>query len=141
MEIDWDKINDAPSYDKCVFDQVIEAKVVSVYDGDSIKAIFPLHGVLYKWTCRLTGIDTPELRTSCDVEKEMGYKVRDILREKILNKVVKLHCWELDKYGRLLVRVICDDGVCVNDWLIDNEYAFAYDGGTKRSWKEFLERE
>ena len=46
MEIDWDKINDAPSYDKCVFDQVVEAKVVSVYDGDSIKAIFPLHGVL-----------------------------------------------------------------------------------------------
>ena len=135
--MDWDNVTDAPRFDQCVYDQVVEAKVVAVYDGDSIKAIFPLNGVLYKWTCRLTGIDTPEIRTSCDLEKEMGYKVRDLLREKILDKVVHLHCWELDKYGRLLVRVMCDN-CCINDWLIENGYAFSYSGGTKQSWKEFL---
>jgi hypothetical protein len=26
----------------------------------------------------------------------------------------------------------------VNQWLIVNDYAFAYDGGKKRSWEEYL---
>jgi endonuclease YncB( thermonuclease family) len=64
--------------------------------------------------------------------------VRDLLREKILNKVVQVECDDLDKYGRLLT-VIYIDGENVNQWLIDNDYAFAYDGGTKRSWEEYLE--
>jgi endonuclease YncB( thermonuclease family) len=93
---------------------------------------------MYKWNCRLTGVDTPELRTSNQKEKEYGYVVRDLLREKILNKVVQVECDDLDKYGRLLT-VIYIDGENVNQWLIDNDYAFAYDGGTKRSWEEYLE--
>ena len=53
--------------------------------------------------------------------------------------MVQVKCDDLDKYGRLLT-VIYIDGVNVNQWLIDNEYAFAYDGGTKRSWEEHLEQ-
>jgi len=117
--------------------KVVEAKVVSVYDGDTIKALIPLNGVLYKWNCRLSGVDTPELRTKNANEKKYGYVVRDILRDKILKKVVNLQCGELDKYGRLLVTVFLDDQN-MNQWLIDNDYAFAYDGGTKRDWEEYL---
>lgn len=135
--MDWSNINDAPKFSKCVYQKEMEAKVVSVYDGDTIKAIFPLDGNLYKWNCRLSGVDTPEIRTTSALEKQYGYSVRNILREKILNKVVKLKCGDLDKYGRLLVEVIYDD--CnINNWLIENNYAFAYDGGTKQSWSEYL---
>ena len=67
------------------------AKIVDVYDGDSVKIVFPLFEndplKLYKWTCRLINIDTPEIRTKNLSEKEFGIKVRDILREKILNKM------------------------------------------------------
>jgi len=138
-QINWENINDAPRFSKCVENQTVEAKIISVYDGDTVKAIFPLNGVLYKWNCRLIGIDTPEIRTSYALEKKYGYEVRDKLREKILNSVVQLKCGDLDKYGRLLVEIVCDNGSCnVNQWLIDNNYAFAYDGGTKQSWSDYL---
>jgi len=100
-------------------------------------AIFPLNGVLYKWNCRLSGVDTPEIRTRNEREKKYGYIVRDKLREQILDQVVNVECGELDKYGRLLVTVYKGEQD-MNRWLIDNDYAFAYDGGTKRSWEDFL---
>lgn len=135
--MDWSNVNDAPDFSDCMNNQTVDAKVVSVYDGDTIKVIFPLHGVLYKWNCRLSGVDTPELRTRNENEKAYGYVVRDKLREKILNKVVRVSCGDLDKYGRLLVTVFMKDEN-VNQWLITSDYAFAYDGGTKRSWEEYL---
>ena len=138
--MDWSNVNDAPKFSDCVKGKSVEAKIVSVYDGDTVKAIFPLNGVLYKWNCRLTGVDTPELRTRHALEKKHGYMVRDELRKKILNKVVILECDDLDKYGRLLVKIVCEDGKCnVDEWLIDSGYAFYYDGGTKTSWKEYLD--
>tara|TARA_Y100000813_G_scaffold106893_1_gene76436 strand:+ start:171 stop:593 length:423 start_codon:yes stop_codon:yes gene_type:complete len=131
-------INDAPNFS--LKDLVIDAKVISVYDGDTIKCIFPFKGEFFKWNCRLSGIDTPEIRTKCKKEKEYGYKVRDILRNRILNKVVSLKCGSFDKYGRLLVSVKCIDNECdINKWLIENNYAFEYLGGKKKSWKDHLE--
>lgn len=135
--MDWSTITDAPDYSECMTNKTVEAKVVSVYDGDTIKAIFPLNGVLYKWNCRLSGVDTPEIRTRNEREKKYGYIVRDKLREQILDQVVNVECGELDKYGRLLVTVYKGEQD-MNRWLIDNDYAFAYDGGTKRSWEDFL---
>lgn len=132
MELNWD---DAVEFS---FEgQFKEAKVLSVYDGDTITVAFPFGGKMFKWNCRLTGVDTPELRTRNLKEKEFGYKVRDFLREKILGKIVKLSCKDFDKYGRLLVEVYDSDTIdSINNWLIDNGYAFAYDGGTKQKWFE-----
>ena len=122
-------INDENENEKLVFESYEAAK----------KYYATIHN--YKWNCRLTGIDTPEIRTRCKEEKEYGYKVRDYLREKILNKVVILKCGDFDKYGRLLTEIMCIGEECsVNQWLIQNDYAFSYDGGTKKSWKEHLEK-
>jgi len=110
-----------------------EAKVLSVYDGDTITVAFPFGDKMFRWNCRLIGVDTPELRTRNKQEKEFGYQVRDNLRNRILKQIVKLECGDFDKYGRLLVKVYKDDE-CMNDWLIDNGYAFVYDGGTKKKW-------
>ena len=40
-------------------------------------------------------------------------------------------CNEFDKYGRLLVELLNDDNKTINQMLIDEGYAKAYDGGTK----------
>ena len=136
MNIDWEVIDNKVELFS-LEGQEHRAKVVDVYDGDTIKCVFPIHDKLYRWNCRLSGVDTPELRTRCLVEKAFGYKVRDYLREKILNKMVYLRCGEFDKYGRLLVDILCDDCL-INDWLIQNKYAFAYDGGTKQIWSDYL---
>ena len=114
-----------------------EGKVVSVYDGDTVKIVFPLTDKeperLYKWNCRLINIDTPEIRTRNLKEKAYGKKVRDFLRKKILNKIVTVSCKDFDKYGRLLVEIFYEDEN-INNWLIDNGYAKVYDGGTKHKW-------
>ena len=138
--VDWNSIDN--KINQFTFEgRKCEGKVVSVYDGDTVKIVIPLTDNepdrLYRWNCRLTGVDTPELRTRCKIEKEHGYKVRDCLREKILNKMVYLRCGEFDKYGRLLVEILCDSCL-INDWLIEKDYAFAYDGGTKQSWEDYL---
>ena len=134
--INWDEVDDKVKIfslegRKCL------AKVVSVYDGDTVKLVFPLTDKeperLFKWNCRLINVDTPELRTKNLKEKEFGKKVRDILREKILNKVVTVSCLDFDKYGRLLTELFIGEE-SVNNWLIENEYAKKYDGGKKSKW-------
>ena len=138
IPIDWDKIDDTVK--EFGFDgETKEAKVVSVYDGDTCKVVFPVLRKLYKFNCRIKGVDTPEIRTRDLAEKEFGKKVRDELRKKILNKVVTIQCGEFDKYGRLLIDLKCkNDTETISDWLVNNNYAFAYDGGTKKKWGPYL---
>jgi micrococcal nuclease len=113
--------------------QTVQAKVVKVYDGDTIHVVFKYFDKFYKWNCRIAHVDTPELRTKNEEEKKKGYEVRDKLRELILNKIVKLNCLEFDKYGRLLVDIYLNESN-VNDWLVTNGYAKKYEGGTKEKW-------
>tara|TARA_B100001248_G_C27374210_1_gene453292 strand:- start:1278 stop:1769 length:492 start_codon:yes stop_codon:yes gene_type:complete len=136
MQVNWDEVNDSFKELSLENEEKL-GKVVSVYDGDTIKIVFPLHDKLYKWNCRLGRVDTPELRTRNELEKKFGYEVRDKLREKILNKLVNVKCGDFDKYGRLLTEIYIENE-SVNQWLIDNEYAFEYDGGTKKNWEKFL---
>ena len=126
--------------------EIKKGKCVNVYDGDTIKVVFPIHDKLYRWNCRLSGVDTPEIRTKNKEEKKMGYKVRDKLREKILNKMIYVKCGEFDKYGRLLAEIYLENeyqvggssmetNTSINKWLINNKYAFKYDGGKKKGWR------
>ena len=132
--MDWTKVDDNVEMFS-LNGQTHLAKVVSVYDGDTIKVVFPIFNKMYKWNCRVSGVDTPELRTRNEAEKKNGYYVRDRLRDKILNRMVTVHCGEFDKYGRLLVDIYFDT-LHVNNWLIDKKYAFSYDGGTKQTWAD-----
>lgn len=144
--IDWSVIDDkTPKF--TLEGKILEGKVVSVYDGDTVNIVLPLNSdskdvsdmKLCKFSCRLSGIDTPELRTRNEEEKKFGYEVRDKLREKVLNKVVSVQCEEFDKYGRLLVIILITENnliLNVNNWLIENGYAKIYDGGTKSKWFE-----
>ena len=111
------------------------ARVIGVYDGDTITVIFNFKGELSRWSCRLAGIDTPELKTKNEKEKIAAIKARDFLRECVLDKVVKIECGEFDKYGRLLVTVFYE-GVNVNLDLISKGYAIAYNGGTKEVFEQ-----
>ena len=67
------------------------------------------------------------------IRKKNAIYVRDRLKDKILNQVVKVNCGKFDKYGRLLVTIYFNEKN-INKWLINKKYAFKYDGGTKKSW-------
>lgn len=112
---------------------IIDAKIVKIYDGDTVHSIFEYNNKLYKWVCRLDGIDTPEIKSKNPKEKEAAIKTRDFLKEKILDKIVKINCKKFDKYGRLLIEIYCDNDN-INNLLIEKNYAKKYDGGTKEEW-------
>ncbi|MBK8752372.1 MAG: thermonuclease family protein [Candidatus Competibacteraceae bacterium] len=76
---------------------------------------------------RLSGINTPELHT------EEGKQAKIILVNTVFLKKVTLEIdpnQSHDKYGRLLA-VIWLEGVNINQSLIDDGYAVAYDGGKR----------
>lgn len=102
---------------------VYNSYITDIYDGDTITATIDCgFGVkLEKQKIRLYGIDTPEVRGS---EKEEGRKVRDILREKILEKnvILKTIKDKKGKYGRYL-GIVFLDGENINDWLVKNGHA------------------
>ena len=154
MNFDWDKINNDTKYFS-MNDICIIAKCVDVYDGDSIKIVMPfiidnnITNNLFKWNCRINGIDTPELRTKNIKEKQYAQLIRNALREKILNKMVYIKCYKFDKYGRLLIDIFIDEDynyeninkdncseklLNIANWLINNNYAKKYNGGKKSKW-------
>lgn len=110
-----------------------EGYVIKVYDGDTITIASKMpynNSPLYRFSIRLRGIDTPELKSSTEEEKNSARKVQKILEEKLLKKKVILNNIKLEKYGRVLADVYLDD-LHINKWLIDNKYAVEYDGGKK----------
>lgn len=109
-------------------------RVIRVYDGDSITIAARVpelkNAKIFKFNIRLNRIDTPELKTSNPIEKEYAIKVRDLLSEKIMNKMVNIEVVKKDKYGRYLAEISYKINN-INNWLIFNKYAVKYDGGTK----------
>jgi micrococcal nuclease len=117
-------------------------KVVKVYDGDTITianriSIGNTHTEqIYRFQVRLSGIDTPEIKTKNEATKALAIKVRDALSAIIFGKIVHLKNVSHEKFGRLLADVYLDD-IHLNQWLIDNQYAVKYDGGTKHIPEEW----
>jgi len=112
---------------------ITRGKVIKVYDGDTItiaaKLPYP-ESPIYRISVRLNGIDTPEIKGHTQKEKDLAKHVRDILHAKLMYKIVELQNTNTEKYGRLLADVYLD-GICINDWMIQQGFAVSYDGGTK----------
>lgn len=100
-----------------------KAKVVEVYDGDTITCDIQLgfNVVMQGQKIRLYGINTPEVRGK---EKPRGLIVRDYLRRKILNKDVLLQTFKdkKGKYGRFLA-IVHFQGQDINADLYEQGYA------------------
>ena len=111
------------------------AIVTRVVDGDTVDVDIDLgFGIWYRnQRIRLMGVDTPEVRTRDLVEKKFGLLAKSIVEGFCpVGKEVLLQT-ELDdkgKFGRIL-GVIVSDETNVNDYLIENHYAVAYEGQSK----------
>lgn len=119
------------------YPDVKKGRVIKVYDGDSITIAARIpelkNNTIYKFNLRLNRIDTPEIKTNNPIEKEYAIKIRDMLSEKIMNKMVNIKVLKTDKYGRYLAEVSYKK-LNINNWLLKNNYALLYDGGAKRSF-------
>lgn len=113
------------------------AKVVSVYDGDTITIVSKYNNQFMKFKVRLYGIDTPEIKGET---KEKGLKSKQFVNDLILNKVVRIEVLNnkiingkkiTEKYGRLLAKVWTLNGDNISELLINEGLAKEYYGGTK----------
>ena len=135
-----------PSRKSCYNFRVTE--IVKVLDGDTIDVLIDLGFDLYKKErVRIAGVDTPEKRTRDLEEKALGIDATNWLKKK-LEDTIAGDGDELTirtelvggtgKYGRLLGWLyINEDTISLNEQMITEGYAWAYDGGTKQ--KDFEE--
>ena len=117
-------------------------KINKVVDGDTIDVTIDLGFDLYKKErVRIAGVDTPEKRTRDLEEKALGldatYWMKDKLTETIKGDEELIIRTELKggtgKYGRLLGWLyVGEDDISLNEKMITEGYAWAYDGGTKQ---------
>ena len=110
------------------------ARICSVYDGDTVTIVFEHFGQMIKYSARIYGIDTPEIRTHDPIEKSLAYEARDFLSSYILDQVLYVELLNFDKYGRLLINIYMpyqEDMINIADLMLINNYAKPYFGGTK----------
>ena len=90
---------------------------------------------------RIAGVDTPEKRTRDLDEKELGIDATNWMKEKLDGAIsgdddliIRTELvGGMGKYGRLLGWLYIGDGeTSLNEQMIEEGYAWAYDGGTKQ---------
>ena len=114
------------------------ATLVKIVDGDTIDVLIDLgFNTTKKERVRLLGIDTPESATKDLVEKKLGLEAKEYITQWFTkNTPFRLQTTKDDKYGRILGVFTGLDGKTLNDILVQNGYAWVYDGGTKK--KDFV---
>ena len=128
------------NFDKYV-PQVHLGKVFKCYDGDTISVLASIaedRKKLYRFSVRIRGVDTPEIRTKDPIEKYWARRAQKMVENLVLHRNVTLSEVALDKYGRILANIECA-GVDLATAVIKAKLGRAYDGGmrTKIDWEEF----
>ena len=137
-----------PSRKSCYNFRVVS--IDKVVDGDTIDVTIDLgFDLSKKERVRVAGIDTPEKRTRNLEEKALGLDATAWIKEHLEGAINGdddlIIRTELDggvgKYGRLLGWLyIGDAAVSLNEKMIDEGYAWPYDGGTKnKNFEELRE--
>jgi endonuclease YncB( thermonuclease family) len=106
-------------------------KIIKVIDGDTVTGIFKFKDSFYKYNFRINGIDTAEIHSQNENEKNKGLNAKDYLYNLIINKTLFANFLDFDKYGRILVNLYLNDKDLISDHLIQGGYANKYDGKTK----------
>jgi endonuclease YncB( thermonuclease family) len=134
------------------------ARVVSVYDGDTMTLILPLfnQSTYYKFNVRMLGIDTSEIKSKLEENRIRAIRARNRVMQWVLpaapidptfpyprkqldtmlaNEValVWVVCEAQDKYGRVLVNVYAspEDTTSFSQRLLHEKLAYPYQGETK----------
>lgn len=131
---------------------IMYGKVVNVHDGDTITVASPLFNTIhpiYRFSVRLRGVESPEIRESSEYEKELAIIARNALSSKVLNKMVILENTDIEKYGRILADVFLAknleleselenrnhiqkiESISISHWMLKNDYTMPYSRDSK----------
>tara|TARA_B100000579_G_C22403080_1_gene652758 strand:- start:38 stop:502 length:465 start_codon:yes stop_codon:yes gene_type:complete len=106
------------------------ADIIKIIDGDTI--------IINKEKIRFSGIDTPELKQTCQKNNKIyycGIKAKRILIRKIGKNVPKCIKEGKDIYKRTLAECFVN-GKSLSTFLVRNGYAFAYRKYSKKFIKD-----
>ncbi|MCI5146132.1 MAG: thermonuclease family protein [Candidatus Electrothrix sp. AR3] len=113
-------------------------EVRKVVDGDTVDLVIDLgFDTSLAKRVRLSDIDAPESRTRDLEEKALGLEAKNWLKRK-LNEAEKILIRTYltgkgEKYGRVLgLLFINAEEISLNEQMIQQGYAWKYDGGTKK---------
>uniref|UniRef100_A0A6C0H7V9 TNase-like domain-containing protein n=1 Tax=viral metagenome TaxID=1070528 RepID=A0A6C0H7V9_9ZZZZ len=136
------------------------ARLVDVYDGDTMTCIIPFEDKYFQFACRLNGIDTDEIKNKNMKQKELAYQARhhalqfccpeyhldvntsrheiqDYLRQNVT--AVWIKCYEFDKYGRVMIDLYKEPEQIehsLTQHLLAKGLGYEYHGGTKKQRAE-----
>ena len=98
----------------------VKSSEIKVIDGDTI--------YLKNEKIRFSGIDTPEIKQTCNKNNETikcGIQAKELLINKIGNNKVKCVKNGIDKYNRILAECFVNNQ-SLSKYLVREGYAFAY---------------
>lgn len=114
----------------------VEAVVLEVLDGDTFLAealVWPGHTVTIN--VRIRGIDAPEMKARCEIEKRAALRARDALLALFGDRPVAISNVSGAKYyGRVLADVSTSEGALVAPILLYEKLVRPYDGGRRQPW-------
>ena len=100
--------------------QQYRGKVVSVEDASNISVAMNCDGVLKKYKIKMSGYKTYSLNSKINAEKNAAKLSRDMLKSKILNKIVLIKCGNFAEYGKIYADIYLDEEH-INTWMIDKK--------------------
>ena len=128
-----------PSRKSCYNFRVVS--IDRVVDGDTIDVSIDLgFDLIKKERVRIAGVDTPEKRTRDLEEKALGIDATNWMKKNLEETIdgddeltIRTELQGgMGKYGRLLGWLyVGDHDVSLNEKMIEEGYAWEYDGGTK----------
>ena len=130
------KVTDAPrfSFEGCEK----KVKLLDVYDGDTVTIAFKYKRKIWKMSCRMDGIDTPEVRSSNPLEKRAAYLAKDQLLQLCSGpKLLDCQFGKFDKYGRPLITLWNKQMSwkrSINSEMIISGFALIYNGKSKQDF-------
>ena len=113
-----------------------KATVDRVIDGDTIDVVLDLgFDISYRGRIRFEGINAPESRTRDAVEKQAGLAAKRYVEDWIngleRRVIIQTSLDDRGKYGRILGRILNDEGACLNDEMVSLGHATPYHGGQR----------
>jgi endonuclease YncB( thermonuclease family) len=119
-------------------DKIIYARIEEIYDGDTVKIIILFGDVPVRFSLRILGIDTPEIKHGdgrLPEEHHAAIKVRDYMRSLFPTNIAKICIRDWDKYGgRVLGDLFLPNGENISEILINGGWARPYSGEKKKAW-------
>jgi micrococcal nuclease len=119
-------------------DQIINARIEEIYDGDTVKIIILFGDIPVRFSLRILGIDTPEIKHGegrISTEHHAAIKVRDYMRSLFQLNIANICIRDWDKYGgRVLGDLFLPTGENVSEILISGGWARPYRGEKKKPW-------